>query len=388
MASTMTIGDRIYQLRTDRVPKLTQKALAERAGVSIDVVAKLEQGRKLSASLESLTKLARALDVSLGEVVSRPGRLIGKQPEDPRSGLLGLRQMLTPLGVQASVDASEAEVAEAVRGAWSVYYVSSDFDTLTSIIPGLAADAQQFPNLLAETYRLAACLLSRVGVEDLAYLAGMKAVEAAGRSNNPLLVTVAQATNIWVYLNQGRPEEALEFATERIDTLEPRLGKAPVVETAVWGNLVVTGATAASRAGDTDTADEMLRLAGAAASVTGERVDYHTSFGPGQVVMQTVDAAVVRQDFPAALAAARSMPTESSLRVVSHARHLEDVAIAQTKLRRDAEAVETLNRMERLAPKWIRYEPGVRSIVAELVDRERRIKTPTLRQLAQRLGVA
>jgi hypothetical protein len=41
--------------------------------------------------------------------------------------------------------------------------------------------------------------------------------------------------------------------------------------------------------------------------------------------------------------------------------------------------------MERLAPKWMAYEPAVRSMVTELIDRERRVRTPALRGLANRL---
>jgi hypothetical protein len=45
----------------------------------------------------------------------------------------------------------------------------------------------------------------------------------------------------------------------------------------------------------------------------------------------------------------------------------------------------TLLTMEQIAPDWIRYQTLPRQIVAELVERERRI-TPTLRQLALRIG--
>ena len=40
------IGQRIYELRTDRNPRLTQQELADRAGLSLATVKKIEQGRR------------------------------------------------------------------------------------------------------------------------------------------------------------------------------------------------------------------------------------------------------------------------------------------------------------------------------------------------------
>ena len=53
------LGDRLAQLRRNR--GMTQEELAERAGVSVDVIRKLEQHRKDSIRLETLRKLAEGL---------------------------------------------------------------------------------------------------------------------------------------------------------------------------------------------------------------------------------------------------------------------------------------------------------------------------------------
>lgn len=66
------IGERISALRTSHRPKLTQHGLAEKAGLSVDTVAKLEQGRRDSARIDSLRKIARALGVKLRDLVSDP----------------------------------------------------------------------------------------------------------------------------------------------------------------------------------------------------------------------------------------------------------------------------------------------------------------------------
>jgi transcriptional regulator with XRE-family HTH domain len=61
-----TIGERIAQLRHKR---MSQAALAAAAGVSLDLIRKLEQGRRHSVSIASLHAIAHALDVDAGELL-------------------------------------------------------------------------------------------------------------------------------------------------------------------------------------------------------------------------------------------------------------------------------------------------------------------------------
>lgn len=81
------------------------------------------------------------------------------------------------------------------------------------------------------------------------------------------------------------------------------------------------------------------------------------------------------------------MPADATLPLAARARHLTDVAQAQTHLGRDALAVDTLLYIERLAPRWIQFHALPQSITRELLERERRVRTPRLRSLARRLGV-
>ena len=64
-----TIGYQLRRLRRRR--GLTQEELADRANVSRDLVAKLEQGRRHTARITSLASFARALDVGLSALVER-----------------------------------------------------------------------------------------------------------------------------------------------------------------------------------------------------------------------------------------------------------------------------------------------------------------------------
>lgn len=52
MVTAEHLGDRLARLRRERM--MTQEELAEQAGVSVDVVRKLEQHRKQGVRLETL----------------------------------------------------------------------------------------------------------------------------------------------------------------------------------------------------------------------------------------------------------------------------------------------------------------------------------------------
>ncbi|MGH3270544.1 MAG: helix-turn-helix domain-containing protein, partial [Trebonia sp.] len=62
------IGQRIRELRK---PRFTQHDLAAAADVSVDVIRKLEQGRRHTASIGTLQRIARALDVDVAELFGR-----------------------------------------------------------------------------------------------------------------------------------------------------------------------------------------------------------------------------------------------------------------------------------------------------------------------------
>lgn len=65
----MQLGGRIRALRKSRKTKMTSTDLARRAEISQSYVIEIESGKK-NPSLEVLTRIAKALDVSLTEILS------------------------------------------------------------------------------------------------------------------------------------------------------------------------------------------------------------------------------------------------------------------------------------------------------------------------------
>ncbi|HEY5985697.1 MAG TPA: helix-turn-helix transcriptional regulator, partial [Streptosporangiaceae bacterium] len=70
------LGDRLRRKR--RESSLTQEELAHLAGVSQEMVAKIEQGRR-HPRLTVLTKLSHALDIPLSELIDDRPRLDGQR---------------------------------------------------------------------------------------------------------------------------------------------------------------------------------------------------------------------------------------------------------------------------------------------------------------------
>jgi len=64
---TNCLAKRLKQLRSER--GITQAVLARRAGVTLSYIGRLETGRH-DPQLSTLTKLAKALKVRLGELVA------------------------------------------------------------------------------------------------------------------------------------------------------------------------------------------------------------------------------------------------------------------------------------------------------------------------------
>jgi len=374
------IGSRIRELRTERIPRLTQHQLAERAGVSVDVIQKLEQGRKANARITTLSAIAEALDVDLASLLSRPTHL-ETIPHD--GGLLALRRALTPVVDEPAEPADPGELRDHLTEAWSAYW-SGDYDLLAGFLPGVINSARAIaaPDLLAEACQVAACTLVHLGHADLSLTA---ADTALSETRDPLLHAAASGTRSWVLLNQARPSDAAATAIAKADEMEPRR-KAQPAEVSLWGNLLVTAATASARAGNDSEASELLDVAkGAAARLGGPRNDYQTAFGAEQVAMQRVDVAVVAGDYTRALDAAGDMPAVSTLPLAAQARHRTDLAQSHAALGRYAHAERLLLDIERMAPRWMRYQVFPRTVVGELLGSRR--PSASLLGLARRLGV-
>ncbi|ASO20997.1 transcriptional regulator with XRE-family HTH domain [Actinoalloteichus hoggarensis] len=392
MSAESHIGARIRGLR-GRV--LTQRELADAAGVSVDLIRKLEQGARQRASIGSLHAIARALDVDVADLLGGRG---GPLASEPQASLIAVRHALTTIDDLLDDEATPEEAPSAEQAGrtvgygWAAYW-RGRYTRLLGLLPSMiaelrataAASTRPEPHeLLSRCLWLAGCTLVHLGQPDPAWLAIRQAISAADRGGDDLLAAVLRGSAAWQLLVQGRQVEAQRLAAHAAASIQPGPDASPD-RLAAYGSLITTGATAAARAGGAAEARHLLAQAADVAAHTGDRVDYETYFGPSQVAMQTVDVAVVTEDYAGALTAAARMPPNSTLPLASRARHLTDQAFAAARLGRREQAVQALLVAERMAPDWMEYQTLPRRVVSELLGAER--STP-LRALAHRLGVS
>ena len=138
------LGDRLAKVR--RLSGLTQEQAAERSGVSVDVIRKLEQHRKHSARLPTLHALARGLGVELTSLIGDPPAVASNgAPDTP--AMTELRRAVMPSLLPKAPDMSDLGslsidvLRQEVADGWSLYH-SADFGNLFRVLPGIIADAR------------------------------------------------------------------------------------------------------------------------------------------------------------------------------------------------------------------------------------------------------
>lgn len=262
MPEPTTIGGRLRALRKEQ--GLTQEQLAEGAGVSVDLIGKLEQGRRNSARVTSLIALANALDAELSD-------LVGKRPQLDHGddvSVLAVRDAILSPSVLPGFAAEDGDapalpaLERTVRGAWLDYW-AGNLSRLTATVPGLLGEARmasrehgpRAARPLTQAYQLAACLCVHLGKDDLATMAAERAITAAAGGDDRLLWATVNGTYAWAVHHAGRLDVAERHALAVAEEIEPDFARAPLAHLTVWGGLVLTGlasAAAAERGGEVD----------------------------------------------------------------------------------------------------------------------------------------
>lgn len=395
--SNRTIGDRIRELRR---PTYTQVDLAVAADVSVDVIRKLEQGRRLTASIGTLQRIARALDVDVAALLGRSRPV--PSSDEGQARVWAIRDALTSvddlLGELDDIDAPDlTELGRSLAYAWGTYW-SGRIGLLASMLPRLLTEAQAAAHgataghgaevavdLAAQVHQLTAGTLLRLDAADLGHVAAREALRLAARGADPLREAALGDMLGHVLLRQGRFLDAERVTVATAEALAPR-GKVSTAQLSVYGRLLVRGANAAVRERRAGKAAELLSEATAVAERTGvDSTDYEVPFGPSYVVMQSTDAAMVAENYDAAAKIARRIPRDAALPLVTRSRHLVDVAHAQVRLGRYQAAESVLLTMERGAPDWTAHHRLPRILVGELLTHGR--PSARLRELSQRLHV-
>jgi transcriptional regulator with XRE-family HTH domain len=392
VSQAQTIGDRLKLLRQER--SMTRNELADESGVSADVIEKLEHGRRQTARVTWLMKLADALKAELSGLLGRRGSDEEDEGAAPAVCDAVAAPESTP-GMDAD-DAGEApdlgELRTAVAEAWRVYW-SGDLPRVATTLPGLIGEARlasrdlgvKAAAPLAEAQHLAARLLTHLGQTDLASLATEEAIRAAESGDDELQWTALHGAYSSALLHQDLTRTSEDHAVRIAEDTEPFMD-AELRRLTVWGGLILAAMAAAVTGTRAGAVSDYVALAQSATGRFGrDRLDYHVRFGPSEVAMLATHAYAILQEPGRALQSAHGVHAED-LPSGMYGRHLLDVARAQAQLMDLREAESTLREAESLSRRSFRHQGPAYDLVAELVEEMAHV-SPELRRMARTVDI-
>ena len=380
---------------------LSQPELARMVDRSVAWVSQVERGVRRIDRMSVLENVAAALDVPLAELAAEAPVVAAVTEEPPGAG--ELRLVLSGAHVlRAMLGGGRAPAVRTLRTrtgkAWELTHAGS-YSELTHLLHGLVPDletaARSAPEdqraeafeLLATTYQACSAALAKLGEPDVAWIAADRAMAAAERAGDPLLVAAGAYRLVFVFIAARQYGQAEETARTAAEALRPMIREGSPQAVSLWGGLTLQRAVIAARVNDADSAYGQLEQAGRIADELGEgRNDYNTEFGPANVGLYEIAIAVELGDAGRALRVATTVDT-SRLSAERRARMLIDVARAHAQRRQITEAVAALCEAEKITPEQVQGHELVRQLVSDLLTMQD-APSRELRELAGRLTAA
>lgn len=372
----LSVGERIAFYRRRR--GLTQRVLSGLVGRSEDWLSKVERCEREVRRLDVLADLARALRITVGDLLGQPVLVEDHEADGDdipaiRDSLMAPHRLSTRLyGDDPVPSVDQRQIVPLVERAWSRFQGGQLADVIRAL-PDLIRSAQGLEKgdgvgsrewaVSARIHHLAASTLAKVGEADLAWLAAERAMYAADRSDDPLVLASASRAATHALLTAGRYDDALELGITAAGWLSDRAANDDTAAISLLGMLYLRAAGAAARHHDRATANDLLERASQAAARLGRDLNlWQTAFGPTNVELHRLSAALDLGDVAhvvdrAPLIEVDHLPLE---RAVSH--HI-DTARAQSLLAQDDAALASLLTAEVKAPHLVRHSATVREAV-------------------------
>lgn len=400
-------ADRLRDLRRQR--GLTQDQLADRAGLSIGVIKKIERGG--TARLETYHALARALRVRTSALFDPRPPHETRHDDSSSLDLMPLRRAILPpvtaRGQRLDVADPEVEpelthLAQTARRLDAAYH-ADDYATVAELLPALVSSAHfavahfdggperaEALKLRADVLQQAGRYLTQVRVYDLAHLALRDALRDAMAARDHLSAGATIYLQGWTLIREGRLDEAERLTVATADEIEPRISRASKDALGVWGRLLLKASAAAARNNRPAEAREMLRLArtaGAAVGTGGGRGHKSGNFNASSVAFQAAENYMVADQPRRVLGLAERFAQMPAATSNTGHRHLLDVARAHVMLRQPAEAEAVLAGLYEESPDWLRHQQMAQETFADVLRSGVRL-TGRQRRLAQFFAVA
>jgi transcriptional regulator with XRE-family HTH domain len=296
-----------------------------------------------------------------------------------------------------------AELQKAVDHAW-ITYQHSKYGVLARMLPKLLRDAQAAnavyadddgrvaASLLAQAYQIASSTLRKLGENDLAWLAADRAIVASQRAENDLLSCLAtiRVANALSALGRFRP--ALEISVSVANQVAPGDGREATPDRlSVYGIVLLQGAMAAARLGDSATVRELIGGAEEAAKQVGsDENHFWTNFGPTNVAFHKVAADVEMGEGGRAVETNEVISPDdfSAMMPERRAHHLLDLSRGLAQTGDIGRASEALVEADRLASMEIRCRPIAHELLANIMRRTSGSPAPPVVELADQMGLS
>jgi transcriptional regulator with XRE-family HTH domain len=381
---------------------LSQPELARILRRSVAWLSQVERGVRKVDRMSVLETIAIALEIPLYELAAEAPVVAAVTEEPP--GAAGLRLMLSgTYALRAMLDGRRQPPALSTlrrksRTAWELTHAGryTDLtDLLRDLVPDLETATRALPEaqraeaheLMASVYQACSAALAELGEPEAAWIAADRAMAAAERAGNAMLVAAGAFRLVLVFLAARHYDQAEETARTAAEALQAQADEGDPQALSLWGGLTLQRAVAASRVNDSDAAYGHLERAAQIAARLGEgRNDYNTEFGPANVALHEIAVAVELGDAGRALRAAATVDT-SGLSPERRARMFIDVARARAQRRQVAEAVAALRQAQDITPEQVRGHELVRQLVSDLLTMQDP-PSSELRELAARVGAA
>ena len=319
-------GQRIARARRRR--GLSQTALAGLVGRSESWLSQVERGLRDVDSHAVLVALAEVLRVEVAD-------LTGEDTVDPRASRYAaardiehammaydsLETVISPGGPGRDPSLAGLRIAvDRVNRA----YQAARYNKAGRMLPGLiravetaartcpSADVVAVNEVRSQVYQATASVLSRVGETDLAWTAGDRAVTAAEHADAGLLAAASAFRLAHVFIRRKRSPQARDLVAGAVSGLQRPVASANPQRLSVLGALHLADALAAAHDSDEAAVARSLGAARQAADAVGEdRNDYWTAFGPTNVRIHEISAAVALGDAATAVDVGQSLDLDS-----------------------------------------------------------------------------
>ncbi len=406
MTEALTIGERIAFYRRRRGQ--SQEVLAGLVGRTEDWLSRVENNRIGLDRLSVIRRLADALDVNIGDLIAEPMLLDWTANSGTRtvpalrSVLMDYRQVIPLLAIAIDNGNDQPPTLEALhRDVGEVFaaYQDSRYGYVTGRVPLVLADAlhaaaaaegddvlRRTQGLLALAYQAAVAVLTKLGDTDLAWIAAERGLAAAQRADNPVVIGSLFRSVAYALHATGRFQAGVQLTEATAGLLQPYLGsRVDDGLLSVYGTLFLTGAVAASRADDRQSATAFLNEAQESADRLGRDANaMWTAFGPTNVAIHRMAAAMELGDVQVALDLASHIDA-TLLPIERRVRHALETARAYTARNRRDDALAVLLAAEQLAPEQIRHHAISRQLVLSWLRHHHGPRSVQLEQLARRL---